>query len=407
MSDLVPLPPRSLDDVVRLGLPDALSGRDGTNRARAGVQQINAETDVEAINVWLSEFPPESATHRAYRKEVQRFYCWVVAYAGKPMSSLRREDIDAYRAFMADPPKHWCGPRNARKTGTSWRPFEGPLSAKSRTYAITVLTVLFTYLVEVQYLAGNPFKVMRRKRKKEEPTEAERKKAQQKHALQKFIPLHTFERLLAALQSECERLDGLGNEHIEMERMLMVVRFLANTGLRREELAHATVGKLHNDRDIAAGVDCWYLTVTGKGDKTEPVAVNEHAMAALRRYQALLDIDPRRADPSTPLVLRVGVRGLKASLAKPMTAQTIYIVVHEALGIAANILEGDHPEDARILREATPHWFRHTFTTIMAQQGHPLPLIQKQLRHASIATTAIYTHTERHQMYHAVNQLKL
>ena len=82
-------------------------------------------------------------------------------------------------------------------------------------------------------------------------------------------------------------------------------------------------------------------------------------------------------------------------------------IVRKALSIGADILLGDHPDEARILRSATPHWFRHTFTTIMSQLGTPLPLIQHQLRHESIATTAIYTHSEKHELYRAVAKLTL
>ncbi|WP_454727736.1 MULTISPECIES: tyrosine-type recombinase/integrase [Cupriavidus] len=394
---LVPALPPSLDEIVKHGLPLALSGREGTNRARNSVQQIAADTDIEAIRVWLAEYPETSSTHRAYKKEVQRFYCWVIGIAGRPMSSLTREDLDSYRTFMVTPPASWCGPRNARKATGNWKPFEGPLSERSRAYAMTVLEGLFTYLTDVRYLDGNPFKAAR----------YQRKPAPKAGKLPKFLPLDTFERLLAALQSECERLMGLGKEHIEMERMLYVVRFLGNTGLRRDELAKARLADLYPDRDIKSGTDCWFMTVTGKGNKTEPIAVNQAAMGALERYLGVLNLSARHGDPQTPLVIKLGVQGLHAALSPPLSDDSIYAIVKKALAIGAAILQGDHPRDAQILKAATPHWFRHTFTTLMSQFGHSLPLIQSQLRHASIATTAIYTHTERHSMYHAVNSLKL
>jgi len=389
--------PRTLQELATSGVPEELSGRDGRNRAKDVCPQITAQTDLDAIGVWLNEFPQGGSTRRSYLKEVQRFYAWVLAYARKPMSSLTREDLSAYQAFMRKPPSEWCAPRSTRKESGHWQPFEGPLSPSSQAHAVTVLNALFTYLVGVNYLAGNPLAAVRGKRRG----------IPKPGKLPKFIPLHTFERLLEALQSECERLNGLGQEHVELERMLMVVRVLANTGLRREELANALLGDLYPERDIISGADFWFLTVTGKGDKIEPVAVNPAALAAIRRYLRVAGVDPDKADPLTPLVLKLRVHGIAAGLAKPTTDQTIYNIVRKALSIGADILLGDHPDEARILRSATPHWFRHTFTTIMSQLGTPLPLIQHQLRHESIATTAIYTHSEKHELYRAVAKLTL
>lgn len=395
--------PRSFEELVLHGIPDALSGRHGLNRHRTGVQQITADTDIEAIQVFLAEYDNRPATHRAYRKELQRFYYWVMAEAGKPMSSLRREDMERYRAFMAAPPAHWCGPRNARRATDHWRPFEGPLSERSRDYAMGVIENLFTYLCDSQYLAGNP---LRASRKRSGPAEAAVDEPAEIEE-PKFIALHTLERLLAALESECKSLHGLGDEHVDMERMLFVVRFLANTGLRRVELACAKLRHLHNVPDVVKGTNCWFLTVRGKGNKIAPVAVNDTALAALHRYQTVLGLDPYRAGPDMPLVVKLGVRERSAEEAAPLTDQTIYEIVVKALAIGAAILQADFPDDARRLTAATPHWFRHTFTTLMSNRGVPLPVIQQQLRHASIATTGIYSHAEQHQIYHAVNGLRL
>ena len=40
--------------------------------------------------------------------------------------------------------------------------------------------------------------------------------------------------------------------------------------------------------------------------------------------------------------------------------------------------------------ELTPHTLRRSFTTYHAENGMPLPLLQKLLGHRSIRTTALY-----------------
>jgi integrase/recombinase XerC len=46
------------------------------------------------------------------------------------------------------------------------------------------------------------------------------------------------------------------------------------------------------------------------------------------------------------------------------------------------------------LRRASTHWLRHTAATHQADAGNDIRFIQKNLRHASIETTAIYLHAE-------------
>ena len=76
-------------------------------------------------------------------------------------------------------------------------------------------------------------------------------------------------------------------------------------------------------------------------------------------------------------------------------------MVKEVLRRAAAVIEGPDPARAAILRQASTHWLRHTSATHQADAGNDIRFIQKNLRHASIETTAIYFHAEddrRHEM---------
>ncbi|WP_316901840.1 tyrosine-type recombinase/integrase [Ralstonia edaphi] len=388
--------PRTLKDIVSAGLPDELSGQAGSNRDYDFEPLIPAQTDSQAIAAWLGESPDGSATRRAYEKEVQRLYAWALAYAGKPISSLTRGDMDAYELFMSAPPLHWCAPRYVRRDSAEWRPFEGPVSSDSRRHALRVLKAFFAYLVGVHYLVRNPLGA----------AQARRGGSSSGPLTQlRYIPRGLLTRLLAALEDECARLKASGEAHLEMERMLMVIRVLANTGLRRGELASAVMGDLYADRDAVTGAEHWFLALNKRERSSEVVAFNPTALAAVFRCLSANGVNPYKVDPRTPLVPKLDCYAVIDEPYSATTEQTIYNIVQKALSIGAKALENTNPNDAHVLRRATPYWFRRTFVTLMTEIGQPLPLINRQLRHASINTTAGYVRAENYELYRAAASL--
>lgn len=71
-------------------LPPTLDGTEGSNRARGVVRQTAADTDVEAIRLWLSEYANSPHTLRNYCKEAVRLLFWATQVQNKALSSLNR-----------------------------------------------------------------------------------------------------------------------------------------------------------------------------------------------------------------------------------------------------------------------------------------------------------------------------
>lgn len=153
--------PESPEPVLSLALPPALDGQNGTNRARGGHRQIAADSDVEAVRLWLAEYVDSPHTLRSYRKEAVRLLLWATQTLGKPLSSLTREDFLLYEQFLAAPTGDWADPTLPRRGGTR-RLFDGPLSERSRHQALGIVSGLLSYLVSAGYLAGNPLALRRR-----------------------------------------------------------------------------------------------------------------------------------------------------------------------------------------------------------------------------------------------------
>lgn len=58
-----------------LGLPAALDGSLGANRARGAYKQIAADSDADALRVFLARYAETKTTFENYRKEVERLFC--------------------------------------------------------------------------------------------------------------------------------------------------------------------------------------------------------------------------------------------------------------------------------------------------------------------------------------------
>jgi len=351
-------------------LPVALDGSAGINRARGGVQQIAADTDVEAVRLWLAEYAQSPHTLRSYRKEVARLLIWTTRRLGKSLSDLMREDLLAYEAFLVNPPADWIDPATPQHGGER-RLFVGPLSANSVRQAMGILSGLFNYLVAAGYLAGNPL-ALRRKRSSGLGRKATVERYLD-HALWQFV-LDFIDALPQNTQRE--------RQHYERGRWLF--RLLYGVSLRASEAAHAKA------RDVMQRRGRWWLRVRGKGDVEADVPVGETLMADFARYRQFhgLPALPNELE-TTPLVMSIAGRTDQS-----LTPTAIYLMVKEIFCLAADARESYDPVGAATLRSASTHWLRHTSASHQADAGNDIRHIQKNLRHASIETTAIYLHAE-------------
>lgn len=364
------------DSLPTILLPQALDGRLGSNRARGGIRQIAAETDVEAVRLWLAEYADSPHTLRSYRKEAVRLLIWATRVLGKPLSSLTREDLLAYEAFLTHPSVEWDDPTRPRRGGGR-RLFEGPLSPHSIRQALGILSGLFGYLVAAGYLAGNPLALRRRRGGA---------KASRRVAVERYLDWELWQYVLDFIEALPQ---GTRRECQHYERVRWLFRLLYGASLRVSEAAHAKTGDLSQRRGK------WWLHVVGKGGSAGDVPLSDELIAdwaRYRRFHGLMTI-PTGLETS-PLVMSVNGRSDRF-----LTPTAIYLVVKEVFRRAAAALEAVDLAGAATLRRASTHWLRHTSATHQADAGNDIRFIQKNLRHASIETTAIYLHAEDDQRH--------
>jgi site-specific recombinase XerD len=356
----------------QIRLPGDVDGSSGTFRAPASSCILGVDNDYEAIQAWLA-LHESPATQRAYRKEAERLILWAIVARGKALSSLTTPDATDYRTFLRRPTprERWVGPPRPRAS-PDWRPFVDNLSARSVSHALAVLNALFRWLVEQRYVVANPFagiKVRGSKRAMSMETT---------HAFTEDEWL-----LVRTIANGLEW--SYGWQAAAAQRLRFILDFGYATGLRISELVDATLRSVEAD---AAG-DHW-LHVIGKGDKPARVTLTPLARAALDRYlqERGLPVSRVHWNSATPLIGSLDESGAGI---KPLR---LWEVMRRFFRLAAQIIENDHPVVAGKLRQATPHWMRHTHATHALARGVELSAVRDNLRHASISTTSIYLHTD-------------
>ena len=277
----------------RSACPAALDGSLGANRVRGAYKQIAADSDADALKVFLARYADTKTTFENYRKEVERLFLWACFSCRKPISSLTHEDLLAYDRFMADPQPadRWiCHSRQRlSRAQPDWRPFQGPLSPASRRQAMVILNVMFGWLVSAGYLAGNPLSLVA-------AASAEGQAAD--YALSGSEPLDGGE---AVHRPHATRV-GTANECTTTATGGCSPCCISG-GLRISEVGENTMGAFfcRRDRD---GEERWWLEVVGKGEKTRLVPATSEMMTELARYRRECGLAPFPSPgEETPLVL--------------------------------------------------------------------------------------------------------
>jgi site-specific recombinase XerD len=185
--------------------------------------------------------------------------------------------------------------------------------------------------------------------------------------------------------------EGTAREQQHRERARWALRLLHAAGLRAAEAAQARA----SDLELRRGK--WWLHVVGKGGTHGDVPIADAVMLDYGRYRAFYGLPaiPGHGDMS-PLIMSLG-----GNRERCLTSTAIYLAVKDAFSHAAEVLQGTDPAGADKLRRASTHWLRHTAATHQADAGNDLRFIQRNLRHASLETTAIYLHADEERRHEA------
>jgi site-specific recombinase XerD len=361
-------------------LSSDLDGSQGANRAIGKTTQIVAENDFQAIQAWLAIFADIKTTLNNYRKEAERLYRWSVFQHGKPISSLTHEDFLVYLRFLQDPQprEKWvsAGGKKYARNDERWRPFYGPLSQASQRQAMIILNVMFTWLVEAGYLAGNPLSLSRRRTKKAKPR------------ITRYLDHSLWQEVKDYIEG-MPRATSREQAHYFRIRWLFTILYLG--GLRISEVPGNTMGSFFCQRD-KAGNERWWLEILGKGEKERLIPATNEMMVELVQYRRSVNLPPYpSANEDTPLVLPIG------KSKKPLTRSALHSIIKKIFEGTAHELRQRGDEflpRADLVEQASAHWLRHSAGSHLADQQVDIRIIRDNLGHESLTTTSLYLHVD-------------
>lgn len=155
-------------------------------------------------------------------------------------------------------------------------------------------------------------------------------------------------------------IDAIQDDTAAGVRDVAILHTMRGGGLRRDEIAGARI----DEYDAATGA----LHIVGKGGKPRAVYLPPVARQAIAAWIAL------RGQAAGALFTRITKNG--AITGAGMTPQAVYYIVQRRMGVCG--------------LDVRPHDLRRTYATNEARRGTPLPVLQRQLGHASLATTTVY-----------------
>jgi len=413
-----------------------LDGTQGINRNHAFCL-ISARNDLQAIQSWLYKYRDHPPTHRAYRKELERFLLWCVCFRKVALSSVLVEDCEEYKIFLEKIPAQWIAPRVSRKSSL-WRPFAAQLSRESQRYAVQTIRNCFEWLVRIRYLGGNPWIAV------SDPLIEQREVPIQIH---KALPQEIWHELikpLGWLDQACElAAENCVNSTQPQEgypyspkskqgraaqyRLARAAILLIGlTGIRREEASHATRKhlkpvKIPVPSKDSAGHQVWELAVLGKRNKWRTVYVPSRVLDVLAEHwndrglvllpqeeECVNSTQPEQAHLLAPVVLP----RTPAALSKHhdnlagFEADALYIMTKTVLmRIADDPLLPLEEEARNLIRRLAPHALRHTFATNAAAHNMPVDVLQALLGHTSVQTTSLYVQAEKKRSVREVQKI--
>jgi integrase/recombinase XerD len=168
-----------------------------------------------------------------------------------------------------------------------------------------------------------------------------------------------------------------------------------------------------------------YIDVIGKGNKPRKVPLDgQNSIEAFENYKEVVSeylkkYFPKKDIEDTPLLFSPITMVVDKKISR-MSYYTLYKIVKQGVAKSVEIVKSFrvNPDDlsrkekkvARLLNNVlpqpakdgviSPHWFRHTYVTMLLENDVPLAVVKDLVGHADISTTNLYLEKIKEEKKH-------
>jgi len=335
---------KRLARVMPAGGPLVVEGEAASGVAR---NISGATSDLRLVELWLSG--KSEASRRAYLSDLTKFFEVIsedeMGLAGAHPKALREitlSDLHEFAAFISE----------------LWAP-------RTQVRMLATVKSLFSFAQKTGYLPHNVGAALELPSVKDDLAERD------------------------LSEGEVHRM--IAGEKNRRNRILLLTLYAG--GLRREDACSLKWRDVKERPDVGAGYG--QITVFGKGGKTGnillPPSVFREISTLKTTGNAKADTlaDPKADTGEDPTPARIASADDPVFVSrKKQTARSGHLDPSQI-----NRIVRAAARRAGISEPVSPHWLRHSHATHASQRGADLALIRDTLRHASIATTGRYLHS--------------
>lgn len=217
---------------------------------------------------------------------------------------------------------------------------------KSINRNISTLKSFYNYLVRIKKIKNNPFDLI--------------KGMKEEKRLPNYFKYEEFTTMINSLKEDTP----LNN------RNRLILELLLATGVRVSELVNIKINDINlTEREIK---------VSGKGSKERIVFYGNHAGTILNKYLKEDRLELLKNKSSDNLLLN--------NLGGNLTDRGVRGIIDKII------------KDSGLITKVSPHTFRHSFATMLLNEGASIKTVKELLGHVNINTTSIYTHLTNEEL---------
>lgn len=391
--------------------PEDLNGSDGRYRS-SDENTFNAMNDQQAVEAWIRSLRAANKnTQLVYIRAVERLVLWSLFVKGCALSSLTSQDLSEFFQFLRKPPDSWIQKEPAIKGSGLWRPMRGGLSDKSLELNVQAVKKMFSSWYDAHYIKANAAKGAGHQKREDASMDVMRSFTIQ--------DLAYIKRTLDALPP--------GPAQNRQKALMML---LLTTGLRAREFINQKWQYVKQARIGMNATSDYVISVTGKGGKERILPIRSDVYSALKVHledrKSLtkthkLSSFANLSDGEWPLVGIIdetkaqesdGIDSdytfdcaRKGNTDGTMSYERFKNVVTNFFKRCADLCDSEGQDSSR-LRQATPHWMRHTFAhAVLDATEKDLVVVQSLLGHSDLSTTGLYVKADLEKRVESVKKM--